>query len=209
MINIQINDAFLTYQHHHDWIYMTKKSQAFCLVLLLIISAFLIFGLTGLSRLKKTTSMRNNGKPSIPHQRFLKNGPYGKKVNFTEQKGDFVLNYKADEIYFVKTKTKFFTTSLLKKLVAKELTVSLYKNEKRLLSFYKKKVKIPVGVKTISIKKPEMQFPIFSIQPEKITISRSANRVTFVIDGKKKACDLTTTTIEDFMASYIPDTRKL
>ena len=137
-------------------------------------------------------------KRERPPGRLLKNGPYGRYVNLTEQKGEFLYNFKADKLYFVKTRTKYFTTALLKKMVAEELTLSIYKNENKLFSLYKAKVKLPVGQKQITIRKPVIQFPELNIKPDKIIINKSTNRLTFFINGQKEVCDLTRTTVEDY-----------
>lgn len=122
--------------------------------------------------------------------RLVETGPYGQNVRSTEQIGNYTINMKAKRLYFKKTKTLGFDNALFKKLVAKELEVTILKDNKKILALYKDRQDMSPDMKCLQIKNPTVLYPETIKQPDKIRIDKKRKLITLYYRDKTDVWDL-------------------
>jgi len=127
-------------------------------------------------------------RPASP--RIANLGPYGTNVSTTEQLGDCTFQMRAEKLFLKKGKTFGFENSLLKKAAAKGLSITVWKNEKKLLSLYKDYLETAPNLKHIRILQPRILYPETISRPDSVIIDKEKMSVTLMYGNKKEVWQL-------------------
>lgn len=122
--------------------------------------------------------------------RLVETGPYGQNVRSSEQIGSYTINMKAKRLYFKKSKILGFDNALFKKLVAKELEVTIIKDNKKILALYKDRQDMSPDMKCLQIKNPTVLYPETIKEPDKIRIDKKRKLITLYYRDKTDVWDL-------------------
>ncbi|OEU79160.1 MAG: hypothetical protein BA873_11105 [Desulfobulbaceae bacterium C00003063] len=122
--------------------------------------------------------------------RWIEAGPYGQGVRSTEKIGDYTINMKAEKLYFKKTKTFGFDNALFKKLVARELNITIFRDDKRVLALYKDRQAMSPDMKSLLIEDPTVLHPKTIKQLDKISIDKNRRLITLYHSDRTDVWDL-------------------
>jgi len=134
---------------------------------------------------------RHSGTSFSVPTRLVENGPYGKNVDLKEKLGRCMFDMKAQRLYFKKIKTLGFNNALFKKLVAKELNIIIFRDNKKILSLYKDYQEMNPNMKSIQIKNPKVLYPETMKQPDEVNIDKDKKLIVLRYGDKVDTWDLT------------------
>lgn len=123
----------------------------------------------------------------------ITNGPYGENVDYSEFQDGIRFRFRADKLYFIKSKLLGFENALMPNIVAKNLIFSIYKEKKKIFELKNKKLVSPAGKSTIKIKKPEITFPEGVNPPDRVDINKNKQTIVFYRKREKTVYDLNKT----------------
>lgn len=154
-----------------------RKILRTCLVIL-----FVFFYCPGCTQdEKKNPEKQHSGVPSG----LVRTGPYSEDVQTSEQIGSHILTLTAKKLFFKKTKTLGFDNNLYKKIVVKELNITFFKDDKKVLVLYKDKQEMSPDMKSIQIDNPDIRYPKTDKKAKKVKIDRAQKTITFYYNDAK------------------------
>ena len=130
---------------------MTKK-----LLLLISIASFISLVYITVSSVTKSVDTNENKIQRMPHD--LMSGPVIYGANITKGEKGFIVNIKADKLFFENGRILFFETALIKKLVAVNLQITVYIKGKKVIVLRKNSETMQPNLNTISINNPQILF---------------------------------------------------
>ncbi len=125
--------------------------------------------------------------------RVIETGPYGEEIEQTEKIGIHLFKMKVGKLYLKKTKTLGFDNALIKKPVARDIHITILKDNKKVLVLHKDHQNLKQDLSRIHIEKPEIIFPEKFEQPKKIKIDKKEKKITFYYSDRSDIWDLNTT----------------
>lgn len=122
---------------------------------------------------------------------LLQNGPYGRNVAIAMDEGNCRYKIEAEKLYLKKTKFGVFNNALLKKIVAENLTLTVFNKDQLCLKVTKDRSEFSVGMKKISITGPHVNYPEKMKNVRKLEIDKDNGTITFFsLKDKKEIWDL-------------------
>ncbi len=123
-------------------------------------------------------------------QRLIAAGPYGRDVCLVERLGACTLTMKAGRLFVRKPKTFGFENALLKRVVAKDLHLSLMRDGQRLVELNTAKLEMPPGMTVIRIEHPTLIYPQGEEAPEMVRIDKGSRTLTLQYPGSTQTLSL-------------------
>ena len=165
-----------------------KKTIQYALMLIItgLFAVIIYYGAVYKDKRTKTPETGDYRKPP----KLVENGPYGVNVETTEQVGDCMFQIKAARIYVKKTKTLGFDNALFKQMVAKDVTVTVYKKKQIILKIHKETLSTLPNLNRIKIKNPEILFPDSLSQPDRVVIDKKKKHIVFGYGKQNQIWDL-------------------
>lgn len=127
---------------------------------------------------------------NLPPSRMLETGPYGENVTLTQPIGNSTFTLKARTLYLKKTKTLGFSNAFFKQVVAKDLTITVRQNDRKILELCKDRETMKPGMQVIQLEDPTVRYPAGLKKPRAITIDRNKAQIVFQYIGTTETWDL-------------------
>ena len=144
----------------------------------------------GFSRKDKGISQGDPHRFKVPG-RLVDAGPYGTNVISSEKIGECRFDLKAEKLYVKKTRILGFDNALFKKLVARELDITIFRADRKLLALHKSYQEMPLDMRCVKIDRPDILFPESFRQPDRVKIDKERRLITFYYGNRTDEWDLT------------------
>jgi hypothetical protein len=122
--------------------------------------------------------------------RLLEAGPYGIDVRSTFTRDKITVNLNASRLYMKKANTLGFSNALLKKMVARDLTIVVKRKGDVILSLTKAYQEMPADMSAFTIDRPHILHPSDMAPPDRVLIEKDNQRILFWHGAEKKIWDL-------------------
>lgn len=160
---------------------MKKKIILFiCITVIFLLLGYVFFKSQSPLKQEEATFSPSEKKPP----RVVNYGPYGTNVDFTENIGQAVLHVHADKLYVIKGKIMFFDNALHKKLRADNMTVTLFHQNNKILSFHKQYLILPLKMNVINVPSPKILYPGTIKHADSIIVDKNKQTVTIRYNDK-------------------------
>lgn len=122
--------------------------------------------------------------------RLLEAGPYGTNVRSTFSSEKLTVTLKASRLYMKKANTLGFSNALLKKVVARDLTIVVKREGDVILSLTKAYQEMPADMSAFTIDRPHIIHPSDMTPPDRVLVEKDNHRIIFWHGAEKKIWDL-------------------
>jgi hypothetical protein len=122
--------------------------------------------------------------------RLLEAGPYGTNIRATFASDKLSVKLKASRLYLKKAKTLGFSNALLKKMVARDLTLVVKQEGAVILSLTKAYQELPTDMDAFTIDHPHILHPSEMVPPDRVLIDKLHCRIILWHGGEQTIWDL-------------------
>jgi len=157
------------------------------ILMIVVLAGVIIFLSTG----HFTDEMdKPNTDGPMPPPRMTAIGPVGRDIVYTEMNGPYIYTMQTARQNFKRARVLGFESNLVKKMVVKDLVLTISKEDKTILAIKKDSAEFRPDMQVITINNPHITIPANLAQPDKIRIDKIQRIITFFYGNNRKVWKL-------------------